>query len=189
MANGGWYGTKEQWNRLAAPLVEIDPAISRFANDMRLSVSKNLKYCPGRSISSGQSPRRAGIQSLFSRARVRATCQVQDLPHRIGKRVSTKRSGSPPSRGKRIWGRSALCALSETQTSGVASISLGNPDESSVKRANLARMPAFLYGRGAACSAREMTPNPRTLRPWPCRYRRQPRPSTWPTSTAMVAAA
>src|ERR1700722_9853481 len=50
MANGGWYGTKEEWNRIEAPLLEIDPIVSDFAEKFGLTVRKNNKDWPERSL-------------------------------------------------------------------------------------------------------------------------------------------
>lgn len=57
MANGGWYGTDEEWDRIEKPLLEIDSIIDDFANDLSLSVSKNYKDCPERSIEWGKEVR------------------------------------------------------------------------------------------------------------------------------------
>lgn len=56
MANGGWYGTREEWERLEAPLLELDPVIYSFANEHSLALSKNHKEWPERSLAWGQSP-------------------------------------------------------------------------------------------------------------------------------------
>ena len=56
MANGGWYGTREEWDRLEAPLLELDPMISSFSDEHSLALSKNHKDWPGRSLKWGQSP-------------------------------------------------------------------------------------------------------------------------------------
>ena len=53
MANGGWYGTKEEWDRLEKPLLDIDPIIYKFAHSNSLSVTKNYKDWPERSITWG----------------------------------------------------------------------------------------------------------------------------------------
>ena len=53
MANGGWYGTKEEWQRIEKPLLEIDSIVDDFANELSLSVSKNHKDWPERSIEWG----------------------------------------------------------------------------------------------------------------------------------------
>ena len=53
MANGGWYGTKEEWDQLEKPLLEIDPIIYAFAHSKMLSVTKNHKDWPERSITWG----------------------------------------------------------------------------------------------------------------------------------------
>lgn len=56
MANGGWYGTPEEWQRLEAPLVSIDPVLEAFAKERGLAFSKNAKGSPERSISWGGNP-------------------------------------------------------------------------------------------------------------------------------------
>lgn len=50
MANGGWYGTKEEWERIEGPLLEVDPIIDAFAKEHALSVTRNHKDWPERSI-------------------------------------------------------------------------------------------------------------------------------------------
>jgi len=57
MANGGWYGTKEEWQRVEKPLLEIDSIIDDFANELSLSISKNHKDWPERSIEWGNEVR------------------------------------------------------------------------------------------------------------------------------------
>lgn len=56
MANGGWYGTKEEWERLEAPLLALDPVIASFADEHSLALSKNHKDWPDRSMRWGQNP-------------------------------------------------------------------------------------------------------------------------------------
>jgi hypothetical protein len=53
MANGGWYGTKEEWARIEAPLVSLDPEIEAFALSAGLRVQKNHKDWPERSMEWG----------------------------------------------------------------------------------------------------------------------------------------
>ena len=50
MANGGWYGTKEEWDRIEAPLKLLDPELERFARKYELLVTKNHKDWPERSV-------------------------------------------------------------------------------------------------------------------------------------------
>ncbi|KPK04297.1 MAG: hypothetical protein AMJ64_14045 [Betaproteobacteria bacterium SG8_39] len=50
MANGGWTGTKAAWERIEGPLLEIDPIIAAFAKEHALSVSRNHKDWPERSV-------------------------------------------------------------------------------------------------------------------------------------------
>jgi hypothetical protein len=60
MANGGWYGTKEEWARIENPLITIDPVIEEFATSAGLTVTKNLKDWPERSMRWG-----SGISCLI----------------------------------------------------------------------------------------------------------------------------
>jgi|HubBroStandDraft_3_1064219.scaffolds.fasta_scaffold342375_2 hypothetical protein len=50
MANGGWYGTDEEWKRIEAPLKLLDPELDRFARKHGLAVTKNFKNWPERSL-------------------------------------------------------------------------------------------------------------------------------------------
>ncbi|MCJ7590893.1 MAG: hypothetical protein MUO51_06025 [Woeseiaceae bacterium] len=50
MANGGWYGTKEGWDRIEAPLLDADPILDDFALETGLTISKNYKDWPERSV-------------------------------------------------------------------------------------------------------------------------------------------
>ncbi len=50
MANGGWYGTDEEWNRIEAPLKFLDPMLGSFADKNGLSLTKNFKDWPERSL-------------------------------------------------------------------------------------------------------------------------------------------
>ena len=50
MANGGWYGTDEEWERLEKPLLEVDPIMEGLARKFGLAVSRNHKNWPERSI-------------------------------------------------------------------------------------------------------------------------------------------
>ena len=56
MANGGWYGTQELWERLQAPLLTIDAMLDHFAEAHGLLLSKNAKDCPERSLRWGDNP-------------------------------------------------------------------------------------------------------------------------------------
>ncbi len=53
MANGGWYGTKEEWDRIEKPLLSIDPILEQFAKENNLVVTRNLKDWPERSMAWG----------------------------------------------------------------------------------------------------------------------------------------
>lgn len=57
MANGGWYGTKEEWERIEKPLLDVDSIIEAFAAECGLSVSRNHKDWPERSIAWGKEVR------------------------------------------------------------------------------------------------------------------------------------
>ena len=50
MANGGWYGTEEEWARIEAPIKLLDHEINRFADKHGLNVTKNSKDWPERSL-------------------------------------------------------------------------------------------------------------------------------------------
>ena len=50
MANGGWFGTIEEWDRLEALLIDLDPVIDAFAQRVGLTVTKNQKEWPERSM-------------------------------------------------------------------------------------------------------------------------------------------
>lgn len=50
MANGGWYGTDEEWVRVEAQLKLLDAELDRFACKHGLAVTKNLKGWPERSL-------------------------------------------------------------------------------------------------------------------------------------------
>jgi len=57
MANGGWYGTKEEWERIESPLLEVDSIINDFAKELGLTVTNNYKDWPERSIVWGKDVR------------------------------------------------------------------------------------------------------------------------------------
>ena len=57
MANKGWYGTKEEWELLEKPLLDVDSIIAEFAKEFTLAVSKNHKDWPERSIVWGKEVR------------------------------------------------------------------------------------------------------------------------------------
>ena len=56
MANGGWYGTPEEWQRLEGPLLKIDPVLEHFAATHGVVLSRNAKDSPERSLRWGNSP-------------------------------------------------------------------------------------------------------------------------------------
>jgi hypothetical protein len=53
MANGGWYGTAEEWKLLEAPLIGMDADFSAAARSFGLAISKNHKGWPERSVAWG----------------------------------------------------------------------------------------------------------------------------------------
>jgi hypothetical protein len=57
MANGDWYGTREEWERIERPLLDVDPIIEAFAEECGLPVSRNHKGWPERSIVWGRDVR------------------------------------------------------------------------------------------------------------------------------------
>lgn len=59
MANGGYFGTKDEWRRIEAPLIAIDPVFEKFAAKHHLSVTKNYKDHPERSV---KWDRRSGVR-------------------------------------------------------------------------------------------------------------------------------
>ena len=50
MANGGWYGTKDEWERIEGPLLEVDSILDDFASETGMTISKNYKDFPDRSF-------------------------------------------------------------------------------------------------------------------------------------------
>jgi len=50
MANGGWYGTQEEWDAAEHPLPQLDPILRDFAEKNGLTLSKNYKDWPERSL-------------------------------------------------------------------------------------------------------------------------------------------
>lgn len=57
MANGGYWKTKADWQRVEAPLRRLDPVLDAFAGEHRLRIAKNVKDWPERSILWGDSIR------------------------------------------------------------------------------------------------------------------------------------
>src|SRR5580698_8569922 len=51
MANGGWYGTEEEWNHIEAPIAAIDADLEEFSRKHGIAITKNLKDWPERSLS------------------------------------------------------------------------------------------------------------------------------------------
>jgi len=56
MANGGWYETQAEWERLEAPLLRVDPLIADFAVERSVRLTKNNKDWPERSLKWGEQP-------------------------------------------------------------------------------------------------------------------------------------
>jgi hypothetical protein len=50
MPNGGFYGTKEEWERIEAPLVRLDTRLELFAASSGMSLDKNYHNWPERSL-------------------------------------------------------------------------------------------------------------------------------------------
>jgi len=50
MANGGWYGTREEWEQAEAPLRRLDPVIERFAKAHGFGLLANYKDWPSRHL-------------------------------------------------------------------------------------------------------------------------------------------
>jgi hypothetical protein len=50
MANGGWYGTREEWQRAEAPLLALDSDLEQFARTNKLVLTRNCKDWPERSL-------------------------------------------------------------------------------------------------------------------------------------------
>ena len=50
MANGGWYGTDEEWQRIEAPLLQIDDVFESFAYSRGHTAERNFKDHPSRAI-------------------------------------------------------------------------------------------------------------------------------------------
>ena len=57
MGNGGWYGTQEEWERIEAPIKSLDVDLDEFAAKHQLSLTRNLKDWPGRSMGWGNDVR------------------------------------------------------------------------------------------------------------------------------------
>ena len=50
MANGGWYGTEEEWREAEAPLLPLDERVDRFAVEHGFTLTRNHKDWPERSL-------------------------------------------------------------------------------------------------------------------------------------------
>ena len=54
----GRYGSNEEWDRLEAPLLEMDPALEEFAMRHGMSIGRNHHSWPERSLRWGSAPER-----------------------------------------------------------------------------------------------------------------------------------
>src|SRR5438067_1952805 len=50
MPNGGYDGSVEDFNRIEAPLIEIDPLLAHFAAERKIAVTRNYHGWPSRSL-------------------------------------------------------------------------------------------------------------------------------------------
>jgi hypothetical protein len=50
MANGGWYGTRDEWDRIEKPLIEVDSILDEFSRDFALHIEKNERDWPSRAF-------------------------------------------------------------------------------------------------------------------------------------------
>jgi hypothetical protein len=50
MANGGWYGSEQEWEQAESPLRSLDDMIERFAREHGLALTKNQKDWPSRHL-------------------------------------------------------------------------------------------------------------------------------------------
>jgi len=57
MANGGWYGTREEWERIEKSLLDVESTIEEFVEEFSLNMSKNHKGWPEWSIVWGKEVR------------------------------------------------------------------------------------------------------------------------------------
>jgi hypothetical protein len=57
VGNGGWHGTREEWDRFEAPVRRLDSIFEAFAARHGLTVSRNGKDWPERSVSWGDDVR------------------------------------------------------------------------------------------------------------------------------------
>jgi hypothetical protein len=53
MTNSGRHGTDDEWNRIEAPVGLLDPELDRFASRHGLTLTKNLRDWPERSLTWG----------------------------------------------------------------------------------------------------------------------------------------
>ena len=58
MANGGHWESDADWQRVEAPLLQLDPVLAEFAMRFRMRTTKNLKEWPERSLLWGSSIRK-----------------------------------------------------------------------------------------------------------------------------------
>ena len=57
LANGGYWQTEADWQRVEAPLRRLDPVLDAFAGEHHLGITRNLKDWPERSVVWGESIR------------------------------------------------------------------------------------------------------------------------------------
>jgi hypothetical protein len=90
MANGGWYGTKEEWDRIKAPLKRLDPELDRFARKYGLRVTRNAKDEPERSLIWGSDIRCLIQVFLVDQSALTLTLWICASQNRDGKRFWKK---------------------------------------------------------------------------------------------------
>ena len=57
MANGGWYGSQDEWQRIERPLCEVDPILEKFSIETGIALTKNHKDWAERSLTWGDGVR------------------------------------------------------------------------------------------------------------------------------------
>jgi hypothetical protein len=82
MANGGWHGTKEEWQRAEIVLLPFDPVLEEFARCNGITLTKNGKDWPERSLRWESSSVSCLIQIFMESVETRALnfwiCASQD---------------------------------------------------------------------------------------------------------------
>ena len=103
MANGGYWASKDEWQRVEAPLLEVDSILNEFASEFGHRVTKNHKDWPERSIEWGVNIRR--LVQLY-------LADEKDLTFNLWLCASQDRDG------KRYWKQENLvkgCPIAEFQ--------------------------------------------------------------------------